>query len=284
MLSSRRLSIWLTLFCITFTMARSQTHATVVADSVYSARTAGHLKFNVLLPAGYREGHGHYVTLYLLHGFGGGPNDWIAHSGLVTYAAAYPFIIITPDAKNSWYTNAPDRKSNYEDCIIKGLIPYVDEKYRTMHTRHGRAIAGLSMGGYGAMKFAVKYPQLFFYGASFSGALYAPLGYRPDNSAISRSLHAAFGEKRSDHWTRNNVITLLDSVPTAALPYLYISNGARDSFPRIIENNRELAEKLRSKDALYEYHELPGAHNWTFWDKEIATLLQKLSTFDRSKP
>jgi len=280
MLSSRRLRIWLTLFCIAFTMARSQAHATVVADSVYSPRIAGYLEFNVVLPAGYLEGQEHYVTLYLLHGFGGGPNDWIAHSGLIQYAAAYPFIIVTPDGKNSWYTNAIDARSAYEDCIIKDLIPYVDEKYRT--TR--RAIAGLSMGGYGAIKFAVKYPQLFFYAASFSGALYAPLGYRSDNSAISRSLHTAFGEKKSDHWTRNNVLVLLDSVSTAALPYFYISTGARDSFTRIIENTRELVERLRSKDALYEYHELPGEHNWAFWDKEIATLLQKLSTFDRSRP
>ncbi len=128
------------------------------------------------------------------------------------------------------------------------------------------------------MKFALKYPPKFFYAASFSGALYIPENIRTDSPTISESQHAAFGKEKSEHWAKNDIHSLIDSVSIASLPYLYISAG-KDDHVRFIESNREFAEKLRSKGAAYEYHEKPGAHTWVFWDQEIEIVLKKIDSF-----
>ncbi|MEK7248817.1 MAG: alpha/beta hydrolase family protein [Bacteroidota bacterium] len=263
----------------------AQDVATVVEDSLYSPGVRSQMKFMAILPKNYYHTHERYTTIYLLHGFSGNHTDWIKYSGLVKYAAEYDFIIITPDGKNSWYTNSLDKKKNYEDYIINDLIPHVEKKYRTLGTRHGRVVAGLSMGGYGALKLVLKYPARFVFAGSFSGALYVPIGSRPDNKDISESLKEAFGQERSEQWTRNDPFALLDSVKTVSvLPYLYISTGKDDALARIVENNRKLVEKLQSRGVLYEYHETSGGHTWMYWDKELRNFLRRVSMFDPLNP
>ena len=259
-----------------------QNHVPLVEDSVFSPNVNTYMKFYAVLPIDYYTYHDNYVTVYLLHGYDGDYTNWVTRTDLLNYTKDYPFILITPDGKNSWYTNSPgaDKAGNYEDYIINDLIPYVDKKYRTLNERGGRAIVGLSMGGYGAMKFALKYPSKFFYAASFSGALYVPSNMRLDGSAISKSQHAAFGKEKSEHWAKKGINSLIDSVSIASLPYLYMSVGKDDNV-RFIESNRAFSEKLRSKGAAYEYHEKPGAHTWLFWDQEIKIALEKIFTFSQ---
>jgi S-formylglutathione hydrolase FrmB len=257
-----------------------QNHVTLVEDSVFSSSVSAYMRFYAVLPIDYYTDHNNYVTVYLFHGYDGDYTNWVTRTDLLNYAKDYPFVLITPDGKNSWYTNSSvaGKAGNYEDYIINDLIPYVDKNYRTLNERNGRAIAGLSMGGYGAMKFALKYPSKFFYAASFSGALYVPTTMRADGSAISKSQHTTFGQEKSEHWTKNDTHFLIDSVSIASLPYLYISAG-KDDHVRFVESNREFAEKLRSKGAAYEYHEKPGAHTWQFWNQEVEIILEKILAF-----
>ncbi len=134
------------------------------------------------------------------------------------------------------------------------------------------------MGGYGALKLAIKHPARFIFAASFSGALYVPLGVRPDSKNISESLMSTFGAVRSEQWTNNDPFDLLDKVKSVStLPYLYISTGKEDNLPRIVERNRALAEKLLDRGAAYEYHETSGGHSWQYWDKELRNFLHRLS-------
>lgn len=279
-----RLSLLFVLFFCSQILS-AQESVTVVEDSLFSPGVQSQMKFTALLPKNYHHTQERYTTIYLLHGFGGNHTDWVKYSGLVKYLNDYSYLVICPDGKNGWYTNSVDKKKNYEDYILTDLIPFVEKKYRTLSTRHGRVIAGLSMGGYGALKFAVKYPARFIFAGSFSGALYVPLGSRPDSKDISQSLKAAFGEEKSEQWTKNDPFTLLDDITNVGgLPYLYISTGKEDNLPRIVENNRALVEKLRSRGASYEYHETSGGHNWIYWDKEIRNFLRRLSSFDPLNP
>jgi len=250
----------------------------VVLDSVYSPSLNSFKHFHIVLPENYFKTEERFIAIYLLHGYGGSHQDWVNKTSLVKYLKDYNFIIITPEADNGWYTNSPTLKNkNYEDYIIKDLIPYVEKKYRVISTRHGRIIAGLSMGGYGAIKFALKYPNMFLLAGSFSGAFNWEQILERGQGQIIQSLKDAFGEAKTQHWHKNNVFSLVDSVAIGNLPYLYISVGKDDNRIGLLEANRNLVEKLQKKNINYEYHELPGSHTWSFWDMEIKNFLRRVS-------
>lgn len=256
----------------------SQGKVSVILDSLYSESVGGYKKFNVVLPENYNSNEERYKVIFLLHGYSGSHNDWIYKTSLVKYLKNYSFIVVTPEADNSWYSNSPVvRNRNYEDYIVKELIPYVERKYRVLSTRHGRAIAGLSMGGYGAVKIALKYPDLFYFVGSFSGAFDWMRLIEKDGGHLAQSLKDAFGLKRDEHWNKNDVYVLVDSLKSFNLPYFYISCGKDDQIEGLLESNRKLVEKFQRKGISYEYHELPGGHNWYFWDSEIKNFLKMLS-------
>jgi S-formylglutathione hydrolase FrmB len=132
------------------------------------------MRYRLLLPRNYGNG-GRFPVLYLLHGVYGDYKNWDTRTGLENYAKDLDVLIVMPDADDSWYTNsAMIPADKFEDYIAKELIAEVDEKYRTIHDGHARAIAGLSMGGYGAIKLALKYPELFAVAGILSGAFNAP--------------------------------------------------------------------------------------------------------------
>ncbi|MGE5315383.1 MAG: alpha/beta hydrolase [Acidobacteriota bacterium] len=267
-----------------FTRTEAQSLAYSFEDSLYSPSMDRVMKYSVILPPGYRDNTERYTTVYLLHGLWGSYKDWVNNTGVIQYASHYRFLIIAPDGHNGWWTNSKDVKhAMYEDFVMKDLIPAVEKKYRTLSTRHGRAIAGLSMGGYGALKFALKYPGSFFYAASFSGALDVVSGMKDisasadRNSVGVRSRLDAFGEQPSAQWTANDVMALIDSANVKMLPYLYLSVGHSDY---LVDASIQAGTKLRQKGAAYEMHESIGAHTWLFWDQEIRTVLEKIDRFD----
>jgi S-formylglutathione hydrolase FrmB len=253
---------------------------------MYSQSLKSYSKFNVVLPPNYYTSDDRYTTIYLLHGYGGGYNDWVTKTNLAYYAKNYNFIIVTPDGQNSWYVNSTEKKnSDYEDYIIKDLIPHIGKNYRALDTRHGRVIAGLSMGGYGAIRLGIKYAGSFFYAASFSGAFYVIERIRDgkENSTLVTDSKKIFGAIDNDLWKDADIYTLLEKANINSLPYLYISCGKDDNQP-LLEANRTLVQKLQQKKILYEYHELPGTHNWIYWEKGLIDLLFKLSNFNSLTP
>ena len=87
--------------------AFAQNHVPLVEDSVFSPNVSAYMKFYAVLPINYYTHQDHYVAVYLLHGYGGDYTNWITRTELLNYAKDYPCILITPDGKNSWYTNSP---------------------------------------------------------------------------------------------------------------------------------------------------------------------------------
>jgi S-formylglutathione hydrolase FrmB len=93
----------------------------------------------------------------------------------LTYAAQYRLIVVTPEGNNGWYTDSASTATDkYESYLLKELIPDVEKRFRTIESRYGRGIAGLSMGGYGALKFGLKSPATFAFAGSLSGAVAVP--------------------------------------------------------------------------------------------------------------
>ncbi|HVF66704.1 MAG TPA: alpha/beta hydrolase family protein, partial [Pyrinomonadaceae bacterium] len=220
------------------------------------------LPYNVLLPADYERGpskHRRYPVLYLLHGLGGSAADWVSgRARLADYAAQYPFIIVVPEGKDGWYTDAPAPNAKFESYFIEELMPDVDRRFRTMASREGRAVAGLSMGGYGSMKFALKHPELFAFAASMSGAL-AVASWTPDQRIpdfVRPSVVRVYGDAGSPARLENDVYKLVRELTperAKALPFLYLDCGTEDF---LIGNSRDFSALLIEKKVAHEFREL----------------------------
>lgn len=240
------------------------------------------LPYRVLVPADYATSSRRYPVLYLLHGLTGNEDDWWERSRAAELASRYHLIIVTPGVGDSWYANsATDPAARYEDAVVRDLIPHVDAEYRTQPKREGRAIAGLSMGGLGAMKFALRYPEMFAFAASFSGAFDVPLtarlGAKPSARRLEE-LRKVFGDEKSRARRDNDLFALVRQGPPkgASFPYLYVSTGKSDPLPQVSDSNPRFAEALRARKLKHEYYERPGTHDWKFWDSELEFMLGRL--------
>jgi putative tributyrin esterase len=223
------------------------------------------MKYRILLPCLYQAGSGRFPVLYLLHGLHGDYLNWDTRTDLEHYAQKYELIVVMPDAGDSWYTNSATIPSDkFEDYIAKDLVAEIDGKFRTLRDRHLRAIAGLSMGGYGALKIALRYPGDFAFAGSLSGALNAPQDLEDKRPEFRDQLLKVFGPPGEAVRARNNVFSLLQEASAKDLPYFYLACGSGDDFLQI---NRDFAAQLSSRRAPYEYHETAGGHAWDYWDR-----------------
>ena len=160
-------------------------------------------------------------------------------------------IIVTPEGNDGWYTDsATVVNDKYETYVLKELIPDVQQRYRTIEARYGRGIAGLSMGGYGSLKFGLKSPSTFVFAASMSGALGVARFTEKETTASGwgTSLQL-FGPVDSETRKANDlfqIINQLSPARVAALPFFYFDCGTEDS-PLIFPYNRELAVLMSEK-------------------------------------
>jgi putative tributyrin esterase len=248
------------------------------------------MPYQVILPANYAASDKtKYSVVYLLHGLFGHFDNWASKTKLVDYAKDYNYIIVMPEGNNGWYTDSvsvPNDK--YESYIANELIDEVDKKFRTIADREHRAIAGLSMGGYGALKFGIKYPGQFILAGSFSGALAVgsfkskeelPVGIFRD------SVISIFGEADSDTKKSNDLLKLFYDVrlrKVALLPFLYISCGTEDEY-NLLSVNRALVDDLTIQKIPHEYRQLPGKHKWDFWDAQVEEFLRMSKKFIKTQ-
>lgn len=261
--------------------------ANVVENRLDSKLMGRQMPYRVVLPVGYKDAANavkRYPVLYLLHGLTGHFDNWTSRSDLAKYAEAYQMLIVTPEGENGWYTDSlTNPREKYESYIIKELIPEIDSKYRTDPVRAKRAIAGLSMGGYGALKFGIKYPGMFVLAGSLSGALRAAQYNLKNSGAIGKSIEEIFGPEGGETRNANDVFKLVSEMPVEkikSLPFIYLDCGIDDF---IFQQSRDFSGLLIEKKVPHEYRELPGAHNWQYWDKQVKELLVVASQTFTSK-
>ena len=244
-----------------------------------SKLTNAALPYNVILPPDYRASSvTRYPVLYLLHGFGGHYSDWVTHTNVADYAAQYRMIVVMPEGNNGWYTDSADVATDkYERYFLGELILDVQKRYRAIEARYGRAVAGLSMGGYGALKFGLVSPNNFVLVASMSGTLAAATWTEDDLKnlkSIRDSVFRVFGPLGSETRKSNDIFGIVRGMPAgniASLPYFYLDCGTEDF---LISSNQQFAALLREKKIPHEYRELPGDHNWAYWDQQVPEVLQ----------
>ena len=217
-----------------------------------------------------------YPVIYLLHGLSGHFNNWTDLTKLSNYAGAYKMIIVTPEGGNGWYTDSvSNAKEKWESYIVHELIPEIDKKFRTHPRRDQRAISGLSMGGFGSLKFGLKYPDKFVLAGSFSGALgAADITEKTFPGAIGKTIDGIFGPAGTETRKSNDIFAIIRSMtPEQAklIPFIYLDCGTEDF---LFQNNREFVNLLIEKKVPHEYRQLPGAHDWKYWDKQVQEFLQ----------
>ncbi len=237
------------------------------------------LPYNVILPPGYRaKATTRYPVLYLLHGHGGHYTDWLTRTNIADYASQYRMIVVMPEGNNSWYVDGASGSSDkYETYILQELMPDVDKRYRTIQSRYGRAIAGLSMGGYGAIKYGLKYPSVFAFAGSMSGA-FGVTRYtdKEMGGANWEPFLKTFGPVGSETRKANDIFEItkaLTPARIASLPYFYFDCGTEDAAQHF-DRNRELSEIFLERKIPHEYRELPGNHSWQYWDQQVQEVLK----------
>ena len=232
------------------------------------------LRTAVVLPGGYKKAKKQvFPVLYLLHGGSGSFRDWLTKTPdktlLHRLADHYNIIIVTPDGDpTSYYFDSPLVKdSQFETFIAKELIDKIDNTYRTVRDKKGRVIAGLSMGGHGAMYISSRHPELYAAAGSMSGVM--------NINTTSWKVPTDFARSRSENFTKllgapkegdapypgYTMVTLAAQLKANNLP-LILDIGVDDF---LIETNRDLHRQLVANNTPHDYTERPGAHTWEYW-------------------
>lgn len=269
------------------TASSPQTPISVVRDEKLISKMMGRdMPYRIIVPVGYANSTERYPVLYLLHGLTGHFNNWTDKTKIAEYAAAQKLLIVTPEGDNGWYTDsATVPKDKYESYIVKELIPEIDKKFRTFADRDHRAIAGLSMGGYGAIKLGLKYPEMFVLSGSFSGALgAASITEKQVPGAIGRSIDAIFGPVNTELRKASDPFDMIRQATTEKIknfPFLYIDCGTEDF---LFSTNRDFVALLLEKKVPHEFRQLPGGHTWTYWNTQVEEFLELAEKyFERSR-
>jgi enterochelin esterase-like enzyme len=234
----------------------------ITVDLISSESLGGSQHYAIYLPPGYDTTSLEYPVLYLLHGMWGTYKDWPSHgmagvaNNLINWESIEPMVIAMPDGLDAFYCNNYDGGDMlYEEYFIEEFMPYIESTYRIRASRQNRAIAGLSMGGYGTTFHAFKRPELFCCAYSMSGAL-------------------SMGESAPD---LQELITSLTSEQLDSLPAYTMECGTEDFL--VYQSNVEFDAFLTGQGVAHTYITRPGTHDWPFWMECLPKALTKASSY-----
>ncbi len=245
------------------------------------------VEYSIYLPADYEQSSRRYPVLYLLHGFSDDETGW-TQFGEVKMIADQTFqkgnstamIIVMPDAGVSWYVNSADGKLKYEEYFINELIPHIDATFKTRTQKQYRAVAGLSMGGYGTCIMAMKHPDLFSAAAPLSAGILIDqeIVDMPDER-WNNVFGTPFGkdvkgkDRLSTHFMSNSILNIVKNGNVDELKKVkYYIDCGDDDF--LIKGNMELHAALIDKKVPHEFRVRDGAHDWTYWRTALPEVLR----------
>lgn len=242
----------------------------VQCGAMKSRYVPGRIGFCAMLPPSYDAMPGkRFPVLYFLHGLGA-DQSFLASSGassVIEDAWAQKrlgeFVIITPQGENSFYINSRDGHILYEDFFIREFVPQMERRFRLAGGRAGRAIGGISMGGYGALRFAFKYPQMFTSVAVHMPALMEQLPRGSGSVGLTAFLGNAFGSPLNERfWRENTPFIFARSAKLQGLK-IYFDCGEQDNYG-FDAGTRQLDKLLTDRHVAHESHIYPGGHNWQY--------------------
>jgi enterochelin esterase family protein len=259
------------------------------SEHVASRALGRDLVYALYLPPGYGDGDRRYPVLYLLHGFNGNHLEWL-HTGylretldaMIADGRVEPMVAVMPEAENSWYVDSKSigGPGDFETAIAEDLVAEIDKTLRTKPGRWTRGIAGLSMGGFGALRLAFHEPFRYGAAAAFSGAFWASL--HPDTvlgPRIDKVFAGAFGTPFDPaRLVAANPLSMIDRLAQAKdPPTVFLTVGDHDRFKLYLETF-EVFRRMRELGLQVEMRMTDGDHDWSTWAAELGDALR---FFDR---
>jgi S-formylglutathione hydrolase FrmB len=241
----------------------------------------------VLLPPSYDSAPAkHYPVLYFLHGLGENEQTlfktggWNLIEDLRQQHKVGDFLIVTPEARASFYVNSADGKARYSDFFLQEFMPYIEGKYRIQRERKSRAITGISMGGYGALRFAFAYPEMFSAVSAQSAAL---MTQSPQELNAAMRSGSSFGKLMGPvfgnpidvrHWKENDPFSLARKNNHAIATQAIYFNCGRDDEYDFEAGATALDKQLEEEHIKHEFHLYPGNHSASYFGAHIGEVME----------
>jgi S-formylglutathione hydrolase FrmB len=289
MIDSRWFCFLSCLLCLGACSAEAQSR--IDCNAFHSSILKRPVRYCVYLPSGYdasvkQQPSRRYPVLYFLHGLGDNEQTlfnsggWTLLDDLRNHHKMGDFLIVAPEGRRSFYINSADGSVRYSDFFLQEFMPMIEKKYSIRAGRHGRAISGISMGGYGALHFAFAHPELFSAVSAQSAALITESP--PELDAAGRTgapilsvLGPVFGRPIVVRYWNDNHPLLLAKKNVAALQRLaiYFNCGQEDNYG-FEKGAAELHEELVKEHVKHEYHAYPGDHSAAYFLSHFAEVME----------
>ena len=234
------------------------------------------LRYGVYLPPSYAASPGKkYPVLYFLHGLFEDETRWSTRGGtdqimnrMIADGKLGEFIVAIPYGGTSFYTNTRDGSEKWEDAIVTEFVPMIESTYRVNASRANRGISGTSMGGYGALKIAMKHPDLFGSASAHSAVLLEDLSAAKISAGRLQRFQALFNKiyginQDLTYWEANNPMTLAKDTKKLNGLKLYFDCGTEDDYGFEV-GAKQLDEMLTRAGYPHEAHLYPGGHGWDY--------------------
>lgn len=283
---------YLFLLLLTITSALFAQSKIMESLSMKSALLNTEVKYSIYLPDGYEYSERNYPVVYLLNGYKGDETSWIEAGGMqrivdheIEKGNIQKMLIVMPDGDDRLYMNRTDGTYPFEDMFMKELLPYIESQYRVRKGKRYTGISGLSMGGAGSLKLALKYDKHFGACAAYSSAIFTEESVTTSeqdamNGYVSKAMPDMVNAKGKNRLNKSyeeyNVLQLVKTKDPQLLKTvkIYFDCGDDDF---LTLGNAQLHKELIVKQIPHEYRVRDGEHTWPFWRESLPLGLKFIS-------
>jgi S-formylglutathione hydrolase FrmB len=291
MFGSLRLLIAISVLVLTGLAPNAQGQSRIDCNALNSRILKRVIHYCVQLPPGYdandpKHPPRRYPVLYFLHGLGQNEQTlfntggWNLIEDLRQQHKIGDFLMAAPEGMRSFYVNSADGSVRYSDFFLREFMPYIESKYRIRPGREGRAITGVSMGGYGALRFAFAHPELFSAVSAQSAALMTESPQELDaaehsGAPIAKVLGTVFGQPVDvTHWKENSPFVLAKKNEAGMRNLaIYFNCGQEDDYG-FEKGAQALHQQLQAEGIRHQYHLYLGDHSLTYFLAHIGETME----------
>ena len=268
---------------VIFSFVPAHAASRVDCGRIQSAILHRAVPYCVMLPPSYDQDKTRkFPVVYYLHGLGDNEQSlinaggWNMYDDLLSQKKVDEFLIVTPYGYQSFFINSRDGKFRYEDFFLREFMPQIEKKYRVKPGRASHGIMGISMGGFGALHYAFKYPQKFAAVSTHMAALMDVLPKNIGDTPEGKMMGTIFGSPIDEkYYQANNPLSLARMAPVGELRSMkiYFDVGDHDHYGSNV-GNAELDRILKQRKVLHEFHIFPGGHDMAFVLQHFAASLE----------